>query len=220
MRRFEKMIWWFFLIWAFVGIITLFLGKIRLPAALVWADALFLLLAAINVFFIITRTEGLRVTMMSFFIIALGSGLIETCGALTGWPFGPYSYTEYLGWRLGNTLPLIIPLAWWSVIGMGHAFARICFPSMTRWGAAFFCGLWATLFDLLLEPFAWKVKSYWIWQQGYVPWNNYVAWFITAFLLCVICPWKNHPLPEQRVRLAIIASLMGLTFWVGIVKAV
>lgn len=220
MNRFEKIIWWFFLIWAWVGILTLVLGKVRLPATLAWADGLFLFLAALNVFLITAKTEGFRVTTISFLIIALGSGFIETCGALTGWPFGAYSYTEHLGWRLGNILPLTIPLAWWTVIGIGHSFSRICFPSISRFSTALFCGFWAVLFDLLLEPFAWKVKEYWIWKQGYVPLNNYIAWFVTAFLLCLVCPWKNQPLLEERGRLAIIASLMGLTFWVGSLKAI
>ena len=218
MRHFEKIVWWLFLVWALVGILTLALGKIQLPSALVWADALFLFLAALNIFLIILKTEGFRITLISFLIITLGAALVETIGALTGWPFGSYHYTEQLGWKLGGILPFTIPLAWWIVISIGHTFARICFSKINRFGAALFCGAWAMLFDLVLEPFAWKVKGYWIWQHGYVPWNNYLAWFLTAFLLCLLCPWKNCPSLEKRGRLAIIASLMGLTFWVGSLK--
>lgn len=218
MRLFEKIVWWFFLIWASVGILTLSLGKIRLPDTLIWADALFLFLAAINIFLITAKTEGFRITTIHFFIITLGSGLIEICGALTGWPFGHYYYTEQLGWRIGNILPIAIPLAWWIVIGLGHAFARICFPTLSRFGTALFCAVWAVMFDLLLEPFAWKVKQYWIWRDNYVPGTNYLAWFLTAFLLCLICPGKKEPVQEKRMRLTIIASLIGLIFWVGSLK--
>lgn len=216
MRRLETIVWWFFLIWASVGIVTLSLGHVRLPVALAWADALFIVLAAVNVFFIIAKSEGFRNTVISFLIITLGSALVETCGALTGWPFGAYAYTHHLGWRVGNILPFTIPLAWWVVIGLGHALARVCFPKISRGIAALLCAIWATLFDMLLEPFAWQVKQYWIWKEGYVPWNNYLSWFLTAFLLCYLCPWKMQHYSQEKGRLAIVASLMGLTFWVGI----
>jgi putative membrane protein len=45
----------------------------------------------------------------------------------------------------------------------------------------------AVVVDLVIEPFAWQVRGYWLWSGGGlyydVPSQNFLGWFLTALLL-------------------------------------
>jgi putative membrane protein len=103
---------------------------------------------------------------------------IEAVGVSTGVVFGPYQYTDVLGWRVAG-VPLIIGLNWvivvlgsWSLlrrIGIGPA---IGVP---------LTALLAAGFDWVMEPAAVKL-GYWYWDTLSIPLRNYLAWAIIAGL--------------------------------------
>ncbi len=110
---------------------------------------------------------------------------IETIGAQTGFPFGIYHYTHRFGPLIG-IVPLTIPLAWHVVVTNALFIVRRFLPHPSRFLQTATTALLCTLYDFILEPFATGAKSYWIWQGGTIPPQNYAAWLVLSFLLALI----------------------------------
>ncbi len=214
MKRFENILWNFFIVWASVGVLVAAFRR-TLPPWLAFADALFMTLAAANVLFAMARRDGWPAAACSFAIVCAGSATIETVGALTGWPFGPYTYSDRMGLRVAGVLPFTIPLAWWAVLGSGHYLAALVWRDRPRLLLAVATAVWAAATDWILEPFAWRIKAYWQWDAAAVPLQNYAAWFIVAFLLAAACPWGGRPLAKLDPRPPAVAGFMWLTFLAG-----
>jgi uncharacterized membrane protein len=146
-------------------------------------DPLLILLAFANSHLLAAREWGARAARRWALTIVGASFLIETCGALSGSPFGTYHYTDRFGPVLG-VVPMTIPLAWHVVLTNALFLVRYSARRLPHWGEAAATGLLATLYDAVLEPFATHVKDYWQWAgTGAVPFQNYLAWFVLSALL-------------------------------------
>ncbi len=102
---------------------------------------------------------------------------LEAIGVHTGLVFGGYDYGEVLAPLLFG-VPLIIGYNWVFVVLGAACIAQhyITRPLMF----ALITGLIAVLFDTILEPVAIQL-GYWTWDTGYVPLQNYAAWFVISF---------------------------------------
>lgn len=177
----------------------------EVTAPLHWADACLMLLAAANVLLAVIRRDGRRDAFISLSIVIAGAGLVTAMGAATGRPFGPYEYTPNLGPRIMGVLPIAVPFLWYAVIASGHYlvfhFAKLKSRRLTALAVA----ACVALFDLLFEPFAAFVKSYWLWKTAEIPSQNYVAWFVAAFVLVRIAPFGRGPIDRFDPRPAVVA---------------
>lgn len=229
--------WTLFLIWTAVGIVVMPLGigetQVRgwlsghadaAAAAVSFlhaADAVWMLLAAVVVYFHTVAAEGLTTARRWAVIILGGSAFFEWIGARTGFPFGPYTYTDRFGWRIGGVLPVAIPLAWLVVLLCGRCLVRRVWPDATRWPLALGVATVAVLTDLNLEFVAWRVRGYWVWYPGAgagapdsPPLQNYAAWFALSFALAAVLP-PNHALRLRRpspLRPILVLGLMNALF--------
>ncbi|NJK93171.1 MAG: carotenoid biosynthesis protein [Blastochloris sp.] len=228
-KRFETLLWVVFLIWAGVGLLSILLqtdaAQIRawisqpllqtfVLTCFQWGDFLFHVLAAANLFLAVSSQLGLKKTSISFGCIALLSGLVETWGTLTGFPFGSYVYTSNMGPMLAGTLPLAIPLAWWNILSPLYLLTRHFLPKLPARATCLLVALAATSMDWVMEPFAWKIKGYWIWEAGYIPWENYLSWFLLSFLLCRLAP-LHSPYQAALDRRLIAVPLLMLSFFIS-----
>jgi uncharacterized membrane protein len=123
--------------------------------------------------------------------IALLSWAIEHLGVTTGWPFGHYSYSDVLGWKLGGVVPLPIPFAWLLVVPAAIGAAQLLLPERSRRiGLILVAPLLALGLDLLLEPVAAYITGYWHWLDSGpyygVPTANFIAWGATALALALL----------------------------------
>ncbi|WOO41869.1 carotenoid biosynthesis protein [Rubellicoccus peritrichatus] len=174
-------------IWFCVGLIFVGFNRPSLFGPI--EDFLFMFLAGTVLLIDVARRIGWLRALVTFAWVAGMSGIIEAIGAMTGFPFGSYAYTENFGPRLFGVLPLAIPFAWWAVLMPLHI-GLLRFVEH-NWISArtlpFIVGLFATLIDAALEPVATIERSYWIWSGGGlwygVPWVNFLGWFGTATLL-------------------------------------
>ena len=185
------------------------------------SDAIWIYLAAVVIYLHTAAVEGLATTRRWAFILLLGSGGCEWIGAQTGFPFGPYRYTDHFGWRIGGVLPVAIPLAWMVVILCGRALILRLRPTATRHVLAFGVALVATLTDANLEAVAWKVRDYWDWYPdsrpplpAWPPVQNYLSWFVLSFALTYALP-PNYSLRLRhpaRWRPVLVLGLMNTLF--------
>ena len=107
--------------------------------------------------------------------------ILEVIGVKTGIIFGEYSYGFVLGPKFFD-VPFIIGLNWVVVILGAIIISKMFSKNFLL--SALIAGLLAVIFDLALEPVAFKF-GYWFWQWNIIPLQNYIAWFLISFLSAV-----------------------------------
>ncbi len=217
--------------WAFVGLhaLALLLGLFGLLVAIphpeLWAghpDDMAFFAFAIN------KTGGTgmvlgAVAMIAFGIAALGarrtllffaaacviSATAELTGTKTGWPFGGYEYTDFLGYKLLGRVPFAIPLSWFY---MGFASLLIAdsiaaargWRNRTLWAIVLGAYL-LTAWDLVLDPSMAAPQlayiHFWVWHEHGpyfgMPLRNLAGWFGTglAFIAVGRLLWRDRVTP-------------------------
>ncbi|MGV1013915.1 MAG: carotenoid biosynthesis protein [Methyloceanibacter sp.] len=159
------------------------------------------------------------------------SNIFENLGVATGFPFGPYHYTDVLGPKLFY-VPLMVGPAYLAVGYMAWVLATILVGDVRRGADAF--STFATpviatfimvLWDLSMDPTAATVLKFWIWEGGGgffgVPISNYFGWFLTVYVfmqlfalyLRVRAPMPERPQPKSYFMQAIaMYALVALSY--------
>ncbi len=215
----------FTLVWARLWLPFPLLGSAR------WPEGLLVVLAAASTLASLTRRlPGQNVMLAAVLIAGLG-GAVQSLGALTALPFGPYVYTENIGQRLFEPLPWTVPLLWLLAILASRATARLVLrpwrltPAYGYWLLGLTVGL-VVFLDFGLEPFATQVKHYWFWNPTKTtlawystPWVNFVGWAVSAFLILAFAtPALINKKPgnqPQEYYSVIVWLLMNLLFATG-----
>ena len=167
----------------------------QLPAAGgIWNTALLLLALAATLASLCKQLPAQNV-LLAVVIIGVISGGIHALGSITGIPFGPVTYTPEGGVRLFTALSWFAPLLWITIILSSRGVARLI---LRPWRKLRVYGYWlmgittllVLIFDLGLEPFATRVRHYWIWGQTKIaidwygtPLSNFLGWLVTTLLI-------------------------------------
>ena len=130
----------------------------------------------------------------SLLLMAAGSLIslsAELTGTSTGLPFGPYSYTSLLGWRVGGLVPFPIPLSWFYMVYASLAILGRLLPARdelrTRltWGAL--GGLVLTAWDVSMDPAMSHATAHWLWHTSGtfygMPFLNWFGWWLTGSIV-------------------------------------
>jgi putative membrane protein len=107
---------------------------------------------------------------------------LEVIGVKSGLVFGEYSYGSSLGFKVFE-VPLIIGFNWVFVILGSISISLIITDKKVL--IVLLSALISLIFDFVLEPVAIKL-NYWQWNEGVIPIQNFVAWFVIAFLAASI----------------------------------
>ena len=147
----------------------------------------------------------------AFAIICLVvSNAIENLGVATGFPFGPYHYTDALGPKLGY-VPLMIGPAYLGVGYLSWVLATVLAGDVKRGAGAFttfttpLIGAFImVLWDLSMDPSASTVAQWWIWEQGGgffgVPLQNFLGWYLTVFaFMLIFAQYLRRRAPEPAL---------------------
>ncbi|HLH62785.1 MAG TPA: carotenoid biosynthesis protein [Ktedonobacteraceae bacterium] len=160
---------------------------------IVYAGSLHILFGAAAVLLFGLLMVGKRKTLI-FFVVATTIPLsMELLGTSTGFPFGPYSYTSFLGWKVAGLVPYSIPLSWFYMGFTSYILANVIVAGLrlrhqTGWSLAL--GVYfLTVWDLSLDP-AMASQSlpvhFWIWHQAGpyfgMPISNLVGWSLTGLI--------------------------------------
>jgi putative membrane protein len=168
---------------------------------------------------------GMR-TALVLFATATGIALTsELLGTNIGLPFGPYHYTEMLGYRIKGDVPFPIPISWYYML---YGSLAICARLMrtgddaaTKWRWAIAAGFILTAWDIAQDPAMTAVKPvHWAWDFARVPawvpgWlttpffygmpiSNWIGWVVTGALiarvmLALVPPtvWRERIAPSS-----------------------
>ncbi len=153
-------------------------------------------------------TKGWKRTLVIFCIAVLVPFVFEVLGVNFGYIFGPYDYTEMLGFKLLG-VPVVIVLAWEPILYSSFYIVEILTSSSEEkesafknrmsfyLGASFVAALVTTSWDLMMDPIAVN-QGWWVWEQGgpYVPYigggvpmSNYIGWMGVAFTCSFFHRW-------------------------------
>ena len=120
----------------------------------------------------------------------LGFG-VEVLGVATGLLFGDYSYGRGLG-PLVLDVPLLMGVLWWLLLlGSHHLSERVLSrggKTVSPWLRAAAAATLMTALDGMIEPVAIRA-GWWTWDAGFIPWTNYLTWWVAAFGLGML--WRD-----------------------------
>ncbi len=172
------------------------INKINISAFIVWLFTISGLLGILSsyqdwflqntflnlfVFFLILfiNTSNKNRNVLYAFAIPFVLGFVaEGLGANYGYIFGSYNYGENLGFKIWN-VPLIICLNWIILTVVTRDFvSRFIKHKILICIAA---ALLMTVLDVIIEVSAPRF-DYWEFENGIVPVQNYVGWFLVGFL--------------------------------------
>ena len=176
---------------------------------------------------------------LKFVLISVAFGwFAEQMGSSRGWFFGSYTYTDVLGWRVGD-VPAVIPLMWFALCYVGYIIANFAIWQYPVDGApglrrmlfmSFLAAMIVTAYDLGADPYmvfvlkAWimaKTDGWWFGEtlQGFVGW----AFVATVIVFCFRLSTRKqslHALPgfakwHALLPFSIYAFSMVFTMFMG-----
>ncbi len=133
-------------------------------------------------------------------VVAFGVALTaELTGTATGYPFGPYSYTPLLGYRIGGLVPFNIPTSWFYMLYCSLAITGRLLTTRKAWTWALVGGLVLTAWDVSMDP-AMVKTGHWLWHLDAtapdvlhrvfvsdafygMPLSNWLGWLLTGVII-------------------------------------
>jgi carotene biosynthesis associated membrane protein len=113
----------------------------------------------------------------------------ELMGTQTGFPFGPYAYTDLLGAQIAGHVPWFIPPSWYAMALVSYDLARRL--HLPAWGTIGVTAVFMMLWDVALDPAmtagAHSGWPFWVYEGGGVyfgmPLMNWVGWLLTSAVI-------------------------------------
>ncbi|GAB1443163.1 hypothetical protein MASR2M39_20020 [Ignavibacteriales bacterium] len=140
---------------------------------------------------------------------------LEAVGVATGVIFGKYTYGSILGPALFG-VPIVIGLNWVIII---YAIVSILTKVTDNLIAfVFLTGSATVAFDFVMEPIAMHL-NYWNWENGIIPLQNYIAWFVISSLASLVYFFlKQKPEKDLPIYLVAIQLVFFLLLDIILVK--
>ncbi|MBN2570755.1 MAG: carotenoid biosynthesis protein [Ignavibacteriales bacterium] len=154
------------------------------------------------------QSISLKKNIFIFIIIYLSGFLIEMIGVNTGNIFGEYYYGAGLGLKIFNT-PLLIGINWLMLV---YCSANILSRRKINYLVkALIASMIMVAYDLVLEQVAPKLNM-WYWKDSYIPIQNYLAWFVIAFMMHLIFKQSDNKNPIAGLVLILQIIFFTLLF--------
>lgn len=157
-----------------------------LKSSYIATSSFYLFVQALVTFLVLAEITSRSKAILASFIILILALLIEGVGVQSGFPFGSYSYTNILSPILPGGVPLAIGFAWMTLSINSFLIVKYFFKSSSPYFVIFFSGILISFIDVLLEPFASFINNYWVWENGLIPFQNYLSWFIIGVVFSYI----------------------------------
>jgi carotene biosynthesis associated membrane protein len=128
---------------------------------------------------------GWKTTFLAFLVGSGIGGASELIGTTTGFPFGPYAYTFWLGPQILNHVPYFIPPSWFAMSIVSFELAgRVTVHPLAR---APLAALFMVFWDVSLDPAMSRAFPFWTYPEGGffygMPLSNWAGWFIVSLVI-------------------------------------
>lgn len=191
---YEKKVFLLLAIFYLVGLIS-HMVPATLPLMLLFTPYTLLATAVVG-FVSDKRNKNLIIWALGTFLCTL---TLEILGVQTGLVFGSYSYGPTLGLKLLG-VPLLIGINWTIIIlGAITLIEKVVTHPLL---VALITATFTVFFDWIMEPVA-IAFDYWSWDGIAIPLQNYIAWFVIAFLFALLHQ-RLRVVPKNRVASMIV----------------
>ncbi len=211
---------WFLIIFAVALFLASWLvANVEIGESVTWVSALFIIFLAVPSYYYTCRWLGLKQGLILILILSILPIIVEAIGISSGLPYGPFHYTDQMGFKFAGLVP-------WSV---SFAFAPLVLGSLTiasqfTQKLKFMVPISALILvavDLVLDPAA-VLLNIWVWEVPGIyygiPLTNYTGWFMTAILASamVLGIVSNSKQPSDKIPSKVASSLfLSASFWTG-----
>ncbi|MFC0522202.1 carotenoid biosynthesis protein [Pontibacillus salicampi] len=218
----------FYVIWFCCGFLLLTFDI--LPPALEWANAVFLMAAGLLGGIYFYKQYGALKGLLYSGAVFVISILVEYLGVQFQGFFGNYYYNNDFGPMIGG-VPITIGFAWLMVMAGAHEISSTLVRRLSfGWYAVSFViigGFLAISIDLILDPVAYQIKEYWVWQEDgpyyNIPLSNFTDWFYLAIffqILALVMFQKQKPSqPVWQTRAVFVFFSITIMFtWLALLE--
>ncbi|HVU08738.1 MAG TPA: carotenoid biosynthesis protein [Verrucomicrobiae bacterium] len=201
----------FLFVVAFAISVVSFFAPLNFLSGSGWLEATLLILTTLITLTSAAQQLPMQNVLLAAVVIALIGSATHALNTIMEIPFGPLTFTDKTGPEIFKTLPWAIPLLWVVVVLNSRSVARLI---LRPWRKTKIYGFWVIgltaalvlLFDFALEPFAARVKHYWIWTTTKLPvaWYgapvlNFFVWgLLTLLILAFVTPALIKRKPSRK----------------------
>lgn len=185
------------------------LGARTFDFGMTYGGSLHIVFGALTMLAFGAATIGWRKTGTFFVVAYVLSISSELLGTGTGWPFGNYEYTSFLGYQVLGRVPFTIPLSWFYVGFSSYLLANLLFANRRGWqhgalaviGGAYLLTVWDLVLDPAMAHDSLAVR-FWVWSETGpyfgMPIKNFVGWTLTAAAFMAVSRWLWRDDPDSR----------------------
>jgi len=154
-----------------------------------------------------------------YFLVITGAigFFAEVLGTNSGFPFGKYYYTDFLGSKFLD-VPIVVPLVWFVIAYLSYSIVSGNLDSLSRSSisrnstlvarTALLAAFGAVAWDFMIDPM-FSSYGYWVWTGQFlplpeldgIPLTNFVGWFVLVALMIAVCLWVIPPLKTSKFSL-------------------
>ncbi|NJO86903.1 MAG: carotenoid biosynthesis protein, partial [Lewinella sp.] len=163
----------YFLVFAYASGTLAHLWPAIVPLTRYTTDPLLLIVNSLLLWAIYRRQQDARLWSWLLFAYLL-TFTLEALGVATGAVFGHYQYGPTMRWQALN-VPFVIALNWAVLTLAANDLLGRWAPRWPGLATAAAAGVLLAAYDVVIEPVAIKL-SYWQWEGGHIPLQNYLAW--------------------------------------------
>lgn len=200
----------------FLALSAYFTANVAMPSWAPLVSAASVVIFAIPCFWAAKMWLGWRDATVVFIIFGLYALAVESIAIATGFPYGAFSYSEHLGYKLFAVVPWTVAFAWTPLLLAAYSIAAKLFRS--RIARIVFTTVALVAFDLVLDPGAVRLGFWRFTEEGVyygVPISNFAGWMLSGFVGAVfldLVVGKLRPLLPVPIQLA-SSALLIIIFW-------
>ena len=143
-------------------------------------------------------------TLIAFVLVYISGFVIESIGVNTGLIFGEYVYGKTLGYQIFET-PLIIGMNWLFLVYVSSSLTERL--NSGRFISFLLPPVLMVVYDLVLEQIA-PHLGMWNWKNEVIPLQNYIAWFVVAFIFVLVFRLLNIKTSNKIAPLIFILQFL------------
>ena len=143
-------------------------------------------------------------TLTAFVLVYISGFVIESIGVNTGIIFGEYIYGKTLGYQIFET-PLIIGMNWLFLVYVSSSLTEKI--NSGKFISFLLPPVLMVVYDLVLEQVA-PDLGMWNWKNEVIPLQNYIAWFVLAFLFVLVFRLLNIKTSNKIAPLIFILQFL------------
>jgi putative membrane protein len=151
-------------------------------------SSVFILLMSAPSYYALFKWLGFVKTALTIILLSILITCIELLSVITGFPYGLFSYSDSLGYKIAGLVPITVSFAYLPIL-FGSFTVSSLLVGFERVKFVMVASIFNVACDLVIDP-ATVSLGFWQWSSGGLYYNipliNFAGWFLTSILYSVI----------------------------------